>query len=300
MNLAMTAAAGKVGTAILAAAQEKSLPIRALLRNAAPSSVPASSTVRFDFADRTSHARALEGVDTLILISPSTAQQVEQVSAVIDAARAAGVGHVVKLSGAGAEHGGTRFADQHRALEHHLNSSGIATTILRPTFFMENSLGIAGTIAAGIYPAPTADARMGQIAIADIAAVALAVVAEPGVHRGAVYTLTGPAAYTGEEMASAFSEAAGHPVRYVDVPETAFRQNLLDARLDVFTVEGLIEAYRLVRAGGAAATTDDVRRVTGRSPIDLATWTRSHAKAFLATGDASTDRALNPPERATR
>jgi uncharacterized protein YbjT (DUF2867 family) len=284
MNIAMTAATGKVGTAILTAAQERKLPIRALVRNAARLRVTASATIPFDFAERTTHARALEGVDTLILISPSGPQQVEQESNVIDAARAAGVGHVVRLSGTGAEQGGNRFADQHRALERHLSSSGLATTILRATFFMENALGIAGAIAAGTYPAPTADARMGQIAIADIAAVALAVVSAPAAHRGAVYTLTGPAAYTGEEIASAFTKATGHNVRYVDVPENAFRESLLGAGLDTFTADGLIEAYRLVRAGGTAATTEDVRRATGRSPIDLATWARNHAQAFRAAG----------------
>ena len=286
MNIAITAATGKVGSATLAAAQARNLPIRALVRDAARLSVPASSIIAFDFADRATHARALEGVDTLVLISPSTPEQVQQVSAVIDSARAAGVGHVIKLSGTGAEQGGNRFAEQHRAIEQHLSASGMAATILRATFFMENALGIARAIASGIYPAPTADARMGQIAIADIAAVVLAVISEPAGHRGAIYTLTGPAAYTGEEMASAFSEATRRPVRYVDVPESAFRQSLLDAGLDGFTVAGLIEAYGLVRAGGTAATTDHVFRVTGRSPIDFAGWARSHAQAFLESGAA--------------
>jgi len=282
MNIAMTGATGNLGTAILTAAQAIEQPIRALVRDAARVRVPASTTAPFDFADRTTHARALAEVDTLILISPPTPQQVEQVSAVVDAALAAGVGHVIRLSGAGAEHGGSRFADQHREIEHHLRSTGVAATILRPTFFMENALGIAAAIATGTYPAPTADARMGQIAIEDIASVALAVARASAAHRGVTYTLTGPAAYTGDEIASAFSEAAGHRVRYVDVPENAFRQSLLDAGLDAFTAEGLIETYRLVRAGVTAGATDDVRRVTGRSPMDLVAWARTHAQAFRA------------------
>jgi uncharacterized protein YbjT (DUF2867 family) len=116
------------------------------------------------------------------------------------------------------------------------------------TFFMENALGLGATIAAGTFPAPMADARIGQIATADIAAVMLAVAADTAAHRGATYALTGPAAYTGDEIAAALTEAAGHRVRYVDVPENASRQGLLDAGLDVWSADGLVEAYRVVRA----------------------------------------------------
>jgi uncharacterized protein YbjT (DUF2867 family) len=124
---------------------------------------------------------------------------------------------------------------------------------------------------------------MGQVAIIDIAAVALEVAANPAAHRGATYTLTGPAAYTGDEIPAALSEAAGHRVRYVDLPESAFRQSLLDAGLDTWTTDGLIDAFRLVRAGGTAAISEDVRRVTGRAPLDFASWARAHADAFRAT-----------------
>jgi uncharacterized protein YbjT (DUF2867 family) len=290
MNIAVTAASGKVGTALLAAAQARNLRLRALVREPTRLGTTVADVVRFDFADGSTHARALEGVDTLFIISPADAQQVERERAVIDAARASGVGHVVRLSGAGAgaEHAGNRFSDQHRALESYLASSGMATTILRATFFMENMLGIAAAIAAGSYPAPTADARMGQVAVADIVDVALAVLVDPAVHRGATYTLTGPAAYTGEELAAALSEAAGHRVRYVDVPEDAFRQRLAGAGLPPFMVDGLIDAYRLVRSGGTAAISDDVRRVTGKTPRDFGNWARAHAARFRAAEATAT------------
>jgi uncharacterized protein YbjT (DUF2867 family) len=286
MNIALTAPTGKVGTAFLTAARERRLPVRALLRNSARLRVPVDATVSFDFDDGATYARALEGVDTLVLVSPSTPKQVDVDGAVVDAARGAGVAHVIRLSGAGAEQGGGRFAEQHRAIDRYLGTSRIAATIVRPTFFMENVLGLTAPIAAGTYPAPAADARMGQVAVADIAAVLVAVAADPGAHRGATYTLTGPAAHTGHEIAAALSEAAGHRVRYVDVPEEAFRQNLLRVGLDEWTADGLVEAYRWVRAGGTAAITDDVRRVTGRTPTGFSAWARAHAEALRANTNA--------------
>lgn len=198
----------------------------------------------------------------------------------IDAARAAGVAHVIKLSGAGADDAMTRFAAKHRVVEGHLRASGLSWTIVRPTFFMENMLGIAAMIAAGTYPAPLANARMTQVAVADIASVLLAVAESPARHQNAVYTLTGPTADRGDEIASTLSAAAGHPVRFVDVPEDGFRANLLRAGLHEWTIDGVIEGYRKIRAGAAAEVTDDVRRVTGQSPIDFAAWAARHANAF--------------------
>jgi uncharacterized protein YbjT (DUF2867 family) len=181
-NIALTAPTGKVGTAVLALARERKLPIRALARDTARVRAPAGAAVSFDFSDRSTYARALEAVDTLILVSPSTPKQIEVDSAVVDAARAAGVTHIVRLSGAGAEGGGGRFAEQHRAIDRYVGANTGGATIVRATW----------------------------------------------------------------------------------------------------AADGLVEAYRFVRAGGTAATTDDVRRVAGRGPVDFATWARKHASAFLA------------------
>jgi uncharacterized protein YbjT (DUF2867 family) len=285
MNIALTAATGKVGTAFLTAARERKLPVRALVRNSARLRVPVEAAVRFDFDDSSTYGRALEGADTLVLISPSNAKQVDAEGAVLDAARAAGVAHVVRLSGAGPEQGGGRIVDQHRVIDRYVGASGITATIVRPTFFMENILGLAAPIAAGAYTVPTADARMDRITVADIGDALLAIAADPFTHRGATYTLTGYA-LTGDEIAMALSEVTGRRVRYVDVPEDAFRQNLLRAGFDVWSVEGLIETYRWVRAGGTTPITDDVRRLTGRTPIDFAAWARAHAGVFRSPADA--------------
>jgi len=277
MTIALTAPTGKVGTALLTEASQRQIPIRALVRDAKRLRVAANAAVSFDFADRTTYARALEGVRTLVLISPPFPGQADAESAVVDAARAAGVAHVIKLSGMAANDAASLFGEELRAVEAHIRASGLAWTLVRPTFFMENLLTLAAPIASGTYPAPTADARMTQIAVADIAAVLLTVATEPDRHRGAIYTLTGPTADRGDEIAIRLSEAIGHGIRFVDVPEDAFRQNLLRVGADAWHAEGVVKAYRNVRAGGAMEITDDVRRVTGRAPIDFAAWAQRHS-----------------------
>ncbi len=273
MTIALTASTGKVGTALLTQARELGLPIRALARR---------GEIPFDFGDPATYARALDGIRTLILVSPPLRDQDTRDVALIDAAREAGVAHVVKLSGYRADEARSRFAAQHRTVEARLRTSGLGWTFVRPTFFMENLLALATPIAAGAYPAPLGEARMAQVAVDDIASVLLTAARAPEQHREAVYTLTAKAADNGEDIARALAEATEHPVRYVDLPEDTLRQELHRGGHDAWAAEGVIEAYRNVRAGGVTATTDDVLRVTGRAPIDFAIWARAHAAAFRA------------------
>lgn len=267
MTIALTAPTGHIGTKVLAAA---TTPIRPLGRKTA---------VRFDFGDPSTFAAAFDGVRTLVFISPPEKGQTARDNAVVDAAKAAGVTHIVRLSGFHANEATTRFMAHHDAVERHIRASGIAWTFVRPTFFMENLLALSQAIAAGRYPAPTADAPMSQVAVADIAAVILAVANAPEKHRGATYELTGPSADRGSAIAATLAEATGHAVDFVDVPEDAFRANMLGHGMDPWSVEGIVEAFRKVRAGDATEITGDVQRVLGRAPIAFPDWARANLRA---------------------
>jgi len=89
-----------------------------------------------------------------------------------------------------------------------------------------------------------ANSKIGQIDTADIAAVALTVANAPSGHVGKAYDLTGPFAYSGEELAAALGAAAGHPVRYLDLVG---------------------------------------QLVTGHAPRDFAAWAQANAAAFRAS-----------------
>src|SRR5688572_549197 len=85
------------------------------------------------------------GVDRVFMITPMTEDQVEIGKSLIDAAKAAGVKHVVKLSAAGAELEHTiQLGRWHREVEKYLEESGLNYTILRPASFMQNFVDYYG------------------------------------------------------------------------------------------------------------------------------------------------------------
>jgi uncharacterized protein YbjT (DUF2867 family) len=201
----------------------------------------------------------------------------------IDAAKAAGVGLYVKVSGIDATpEGPARIQRMHGAIERHLAASGLPATVLRPSFFMQNFFGLAGAIRAGALPMPTGEHRASLIDAGDIARVAARVLTEDG-HAGRTYTLTGPESLSHGDAARVLGEVLGRPVRFVDVPSEAFCQGMADAGLPRWFAELLTDVYVTVFArDGASRVTDDVRRVTGAEPRTLAAFVREHRAVFEA------------------
>ena len=127
----------------------------------------------------------------------------------MDAAVAAGVRRIVKLSAAPAEPGSpVAFWDWHAQVERHLRASRTDWVILRASWYMSNLLAAASRVAAeGRLYAPAGQARIAMIDPRDVGAAAAAVLCSPGHgasagHEGQTYLLTGPRAITYDEVAA--------------------------------------------------------------------------------------------------
>lgn len=241
-------------------------------------------TVTADVTKPATLRAALEGatrVYTAVGGATGTPDLVAAERALIDAAREAGVGHYVKVSGIDASpEGPARIQRWHGETERHLEGSGVPFTVLRPTFFMQNLLGLAPAIAGGILPVPTGDARAAHIDARDIADVAAEVLTTEG-HLGRRYTLTGPVALSHAEVAAALARELGAVVDFVDVPPEAFRDGGVRAGMPPWFADLLTDVYVTVFATGRASrVTGDVARVTGRAPRDLASFIREHRDVF--------------------
>ncbi len=230
-------------------------------------------------------SRALAGAERMYVAvggPTGTLDLVSAESALIDAAKAAGVGHYVKVSGVDAHPDGpARIQAIHGAIERHLAASGVPATVLRPNFFMQNFLGLAGAIRNGALPMPTGAARSALIDAGDIARVAEKVLTEDG-HAGRTYTLTGPESLSHGDAARVLGEALGRPVQFIDLPGAAFCQGMVEAGLPRWFAELLTDVYvTAFAAGRTERVTDDVRRVTGAEPRSLAAFARDHRAAFM-------------------
>jgi uncharacterized protein YbjT (DUF2867 family) len=223
-----------------------------------------------EYADGAAVRAALAGASTVLMVSGAEhPDRVAQHRSFIDAASAAGVGHLVYTSFFGAAPDATfTLARDHWATEEHLRASGLPHTILRDNLYADFLPLLADD--RGVIRGPAGSGRVAAVAIDDVADAALAVVLRPAEHAGATYSLTGPAALTLAEAAEILTRAGGRPVSYE--PETLAEAYASRERYGAprWQVDAWVSTYTSIASGELAEVTDDVPRLAGHPARSLA------------------------------
>lgn len=253
--------------------------VRSLMRDPTRLSPRSHQTAeRFDLDNPGTYERALARADVLGLVTPPDLKQVERESALIAAARRAGVGRIIKVSVIGADMPApiSQFARWSKEIEAILAAAQIPHVVLRPTTYMQNLLRQRKTIDAGTYTEPLGSARITSIDVRDTADAALAVAG--GGFDGRALVLTGSEALTGPEIAAVLSEGCGHAVRFVS-PDLQSFEAALDAQgTPAWRANSHLELYGAIQGGRAphlAVVSNDFMTLTGKKPRTLLQFVRT-------------------------
>ncbi|MCP2165653.1 SDR family oxidoreductase [Goodfellowiella coeruleoviolacea] len=279
----ITGATGTIGSDVVRLLAASGEQVRAMVRTPAKAAtLPAGvEVVRADFTDPTSLVTAAEGATTVFLLTAPGPQVARHDTAMLTAARSAGVRKVVKLSAIGTgDTSAAEVGNWHLPGEQAVRSSGLAWTVLRPSSFASNALRWADAIRAGApVPNPTGTGAQGVIDPRDVAEVAARALTSAD-HDGHVHTLTGPELLSVPDMAAQLGRVLGRAIDTVDLPLERYREQLVAAGLAPAFVETAVSGARLVARGGNAVVTGDVERVLGRPARTFAAWAQDHRAAF--------------------
>lgn len=225
MKIAVTGATGHLGRLIVKKLKDK-MPadnIIAVVRSPEKAADLGVEVREADYHKPEQLDRALQGIDTLMLISGSeVGKRAEQHKNVIDAAKKAGIKWIVYTSLLHADTSEISLAEEHRFTEKALKESGIPYTLLRNGWYTENyTNSIGGALAGGAFIGSAGEGKISSATRADYADAAVAVLTGQG-QQGKVYELAGDEAYTLKELAAEISRQSGKDIPYKNLPEADY------------------------------------------------------------------------------
>lgn len=274
--IAVTGATGNVGRALVERLVAAGRPVRALTRDPRRAALPqGAEVVRFGPDEG---AAVFDGTTKLFLYVQAGGGRTD---ALLEAARKAGVRHVVLLSSAIIQEGADETHPihvMHATAERQIRDSGLQWTFLRPGAFATNSLQWAPQVRAsdtvrGVY----ADGVTAPIHAGDIAAVAERALLDPG-HEGAVHRLSGPEAVTNAQQITAIGRAVGRDLRFVEAPPEEIGPELFPDVPPDF-LPGLLKTFAAT-VGATPEITTTVEEITGVPARTFAQWAQDHADDF--------------------
>jgi len=232
MSVLVTGSTGTIGRQVVDGLVARRATVHALSRNPDKARFPQGvRAVAGEMTDVPSMRAALQGIDTLFLLNAVVPDEVTQALITLNLAREAGVRRFVYFSVQRSD----AFTDVPHftgkyTVERAIEAWNLPTTVLRPSYFMQNDAMMKDALQRGVYPMPLGDVGVSMVDTRDIAEVAVASLlrreqAQAPLPRE-VIELVGPEPITGDGAAKIWSEVLGKPVRYGGGDLAAFEGNL--------------------------------------------------------------------------
>lgn len=219
-----------------------------------------------DFDDPASLGAAFAGVHRLLVISTDGPDEIriQQHANAVDAAAGAGVEYLAYTSVTDAQTSPLQLARTHRETERRIRATGIPFTFLRNGMYHEHyAYQLTQALEHGVLISSTGTGRIASVSRDDLALAAATVLGTSG-HDNAVYELTGPRAWSFDELARLAAAHTGRPLVHTSVSDAEFTAMLTGAGLPEFVVDRLVDINANTRAGVLASVRPDLERLIGR------------------------------------
>jgi NAD(P)H dehydrogenase (quinone) len=276
MTVAVTGATGHFGQLVIEHLLERGTEpgeVVALVRDPAKAATLAGAGVQvraFDYDQLDGLAGALTGVQSLLLVSGTAmGRRFAQHRAVVDAAKAAGVGRVLYTSAPRADESINPVAPEHKATEDYLADSGVPHVILRNGWYHENYLPTVNTAAeSGEVLTAAGDGRVASASRSDLAEGAAVVLLSDEVGR--VYELTGDVAWSFDELAATIGGILGREVIAHKVSAVEEAAILREAGLDDGTIGFVTAVDAAIAAGELGDVNGELAALIGHPTAPIA------------------------------
>jgi uncharacterized protein YbjT (DUF2867 family) len=279
--IAITGATGVVGGFVAERLADQGANLRMIVRDTvgAPNIAGVDVAVASDYSATDEMAAALEGADTLFLVSArENEHRLEQHYSAIDAAVAAGVSRVVYTSFAGAAPNSVfTLGRDHYATEQAIVESGMAYVFQRSNLYADILPHFAGS--DGIIRGPAGDGRFAPVTRSDVADVALRLLTDDS-RDGEIFNVTGPERVSLRHIANRLTALTGKLFEYQQETEADAYASRAHFGASDWQLEAWVSTYLAIAEGEFDIVTESTKLLSGHEPTSFETFVMQHPESW--------------------
>ena len=213
------------------------------------------------YANTPEVVEALKGIDVLLMVSArENPERVEEHTSFLNAAKLAGVQHIVYTSFYGADEKATfTLSRDHAQTEAYIKELGFTYTFLRDNFYLDFLIDIA--LENGEIRGPAGSGKVSAVARKDTSSVAAEILSHAKKWENQTLNLTGPENLSMEEIVALLSKNTGKTITYVDESVEEAYESRKKWPAQNWEYDAWVSTYTAIKAGEQAGVSTDVEKV---------------------------------------
>jgi len=268
--IGITGVTGKLGSYVANLVDKKGIASVHLARSPERAKLYASAEIRkIVYANTPEVIEALKGIDILLMVSArENPERVKEHKEFLDAAKLAGVEHIVYTSFYGADEKATfTLSRDHAQTEAYIKELGFTYTFLRDNFYLDFLIDIA--LENGEIRGPAGSGKVSAVARKDTSSVAAEILLHAKKWENQTLNLTGPEDLSMEEIVVLLSKETGKAIAYVDESVEEAYESRKKWPAQTCEYDAWVSTYTAIKAGEQAGVSTDVEKVLGHPASSL-------------------------------
>ena len=270
-KIAVTGVTGNLGGIVSRLCKKNGIEVRNLARNVEKAEKLGFSNVFKSSYDKSEDTvKSLEGIEVLFMVSGSeNPNRVQQHKDFIDAAKIAGVSHIIYLSFYNASKNSIfTLGRDHYATEEYIKENGFKYTFLRDNFYADFFVDLCREY--GEIKGPAGNGKVSAVVRSDVSEVAAKILENPGKWENQTLNMTGPEELSMTEIVKAVSEYFGKEIKYIEeTVEEAYESRKI-WKAEQWEYDSWVSTYTAISENEQSGISNDIEKVLGRKATSLA------------------------------
>ena len=269
-KIAVTGVTGNLGGMVSRLCKKNGIEVRNLARNVEKAEKLGFSNVFKSSYDKSEDTvKSLEGIEVLFMVSGSeNPNRVQQHKDFIDAAKIAGVSHIIYLSFYNASKNSIfTLGRDHYATEEYIKENGFKYTFLRDNFYADFFVDLCREY--GEIKGPAGNGKVSAVVRSDVSEVAAKILENPGKWEKQTLNMTGPEELSMDEIVKAVSKYFGKEIKYIEeTVEEAYKSRKI-WKAEQWEYDSWVSTYTAIAENEQSGISNDIEKVLGRKATSL-------------------------------